>query len=195
MYCPICGAKLESENQRYCQSCGTEIFSLDEYPYMIKQTQSDKYNQKEHHEIRPKNYNTLPKKEEVQASRQGKKCLSYAIASLVLSGIGIILGGIKIYRNWIYGYFLPEIPVLGIIFSGFSLLFSILGLILAIISKSYSSKAKRLNPYDIDEEKGSTIAIFGLILSLITLGLSSFGLIRSLISAGFINFSNGFLSV
>ncbi|MFO7795596.1 MAG: hypothetical protein ACQERB_02075 [Promethearchaeati archaeon] len=198
MYCPICGSKLESDYQRYCQNCGTEIFSHEEYPYKIKETQSkefDKYEKKEHHEIKPKDYNTIPKKEEIQASSLGRKCLSYAIASVVLSGIGIGLSGIKLYRNWMYGYILPEIPALGIIFSGFSLLFSVLGLIFAIISKSYSSKARRLTPYDIDEEKGSNLLILGLILSLITLGLSSLGLIRSLISIGFINFSYGFFII
>jgi len=184
MYCPLCGAKLENKTQKYCQNCGTDISMIKKH----EQKASFNHTQKNIKSIVPKNYNSPPSMEQVQANTCAGKCLSLAVVSVLFSGIGVGICIVKIYRNWVYEYMFPEIPFIGIILSEVSLGLSFIGLILSFVSKSYCRKSSKLEPYNDNEEKGSTLAIFGIILGLITLGLSSFGLIRSLISAGFITF-------
>ncbi|MFO7795598.1 MAG: zinc-ribbon domain-containing protein [Promethearchaeati archaeon] len=202
MYCPMCGAKLESEDQKFCQNCGSEIInpsetqiektepsSTEEPAPKIKETKPEEPSiEDKESEITTKDYSSQKPEEKDLASNYAGKCLAYAIISIIIFGIysGMIsFRGERITSGGSY------YPILGLVFTVITLILSIIGLIFATSSRKISKKASELDPDNTVEKVGSSLAIVGLVLNIIGIimtvvvtGLSILAVISILIGLG-----------
>jgi len=210
MYCPMCGAELESEDQKYCQNCGSEIVTPSETPIVseepepssieekkpsVKETELEEpITQPEEPEIESTDYSAKATKEDGEAGVYSKKCLIYSIISLAFFGVAIGFGVGRFTFLIIRSSGSPR-PILGIILSSISLGLSITGLIFSSSSRKYSKEANISEPKNAMEQVGSTFAIVGLIMNIITilvavigLILATFVLVGEIFSGGFFPF-------
>jgi len=178
MYCPICGAKLESEDQKYCQNCGSEIITPSETqiekteqssteeqsPQMKENKLEELTTQDQESEIKTKDYSSQTPEEKDLASNYAGKCLAYAIISIIIFGIYSGMISFRIERITSAGSYYP---ILGLVFTVITLILSIVGLIFATSSRKISKKASELDPDNTVEKVGSSLAIVGLVLNII----------------------------
>lgn len=161
MFCPNCGEKMEDQTQKFCTSCGSEMPFTSETPQLKKevvQTSST---------IQPQSI-PIYKPKSVQIGGPGpdsKKCLIFAMGSIVLFVIGVSIGGFAFMRNIGSFYFFPmfNIGFLGLIVA---VVFNILGLVFGILSRIFSGRAAS-EPINNVERFGSVIAVFGIIFNVI----------------------------
>ncbi|MFO7795597.1 MAG: zinc-ribbon domain-containing protein [Promethearchaeati archaeon] len=195
MYCPMCGAELESENQKFCQNCGSEIVIPSETPIVTdepepspieddkppaKETELEEpITQPEEPKAKTVDYSAESPKEEGEAGEYSKKCLIFAIVSLAFFGVSIGFG-VGRFTVLIIRSSSPR-PILGIILSSISLGLSIPGLIFASSSRGYSKEANKSEPKNVIEQVGSTLAIFGIIMNVMALALALIGIILAII--------------
>lgn len=207
MFCPMCGAELEREDQKYCQNCGSEIVTPSEESLVSEETEGSTGEIKEEppkdttieelstppqeSDIKTKDYSIDMPKEEGEPGEFSKKVLIYAIVSLAFFGVAMGFAGVRLFRRFVLGYGITQ-PILGIVFSSIALGLSITGLSFASSSRSYSKQAEKMEPKNTMEEVGSIFAIFGLILNIITIVIAAIGIIISAFSLIGIIFSGGF---
>ncbi len=89
--------------------------------------------------------------------QNSRRCLGYAITSIVLAIIGIIISGPIIRFGWyIVGFII-------------CLATNVVGLIFGILSKQKSVKADKTEPINTYQQVGNVFGIIGMIINLIAL--------------------------
>jgi len=169
MFCPNCGEKLESPNQRFCASCGSEI-----------QTNLSP----EAPQIPPKRiqvppvapvppvppvpiYQAKPSKAE-GIGTNSKICFSFSLVAIAFFVAGLSFGAGVIIRLLIPIYFIPYLPGgPGMWIIAFVL--HVVGLIFGIISRANSSKARRREADNALQKVGSVFGVFGIVLNVLPL--------------------------
>ena len=181
MFCKNCGEKLESQNQKFCASCGSEISNTPAAPQtpQAPQLKAEQYQA-------PKAVRSVPVYESkpIRVGGPGphsKKCFAFSIVSLGLAGAGFIFGGTNFF-----GSLNPYSPY-PLVFSGiFGLIIgtilNVTGLIFGILSRTNSSKAGKHEPINTLEKSGSVFAVFGIVLNSIPLAGAAVSLVIMLIN-------------
>jgi hypothetical protein len=182
MYCPNCGVKLLTLNQRFCHNCGNDNTELLEkiekkptsYQYSppIVQQSSQGYEKPygnwQETQQRP---NVLLKE---KLGPYSKKALAFSIVSMILIIIDLILGfGLRSYISYFfyeYGYFSQQIIgtlITIVIING-------LGLGFGIFASVNSKKARYYEPHNSAEVTGRVFGIIAIIINAIAFALASF---------------------
>ena len=170
MFCPNCGENLESPNQKFCSSCGSEIQSTLplKSPVVLETPQPTI---EEHKFPTPTSAVSVYDEKPIKTGEIGplsKICFSFALVAIAFFIAGIIFGGTILLRIllpvYIYSY-LPGGPGIWII----AFVLHIVGFIFGIISRVSSSKAGKREPDNVLEKVGSVFSVFGIILNLIPL--------------------------
>ena len=182
MFCKNCGEKLESQNQKFCASCGSEISNTPAAPQtpQAPQIKAERYQAPSADRSVPV-YESKP----IRVGGPGphsKKCFAFSIVSLGLAGAGFIFGG----GNF-FSLLMPYSPYPGISIVVFGLILGVIlnvtGLIFGILSRTNSSKAGRNEPINGLEKVGSVFAVFGIVTNSIPLAAAAVNLVITLISA------------
>ncbi len=154
MFCQTCGEKLEMENQRFCQNCGSENINISETPKTTFGLDQ---------EITPTK--TIPVPQYPTKFKSGglpgpysKRCLGFGIVALIIGLISFNFGS-----SFISSYYFPYR-----IFSGLAIA-HIVGIIFGIVSKVNSSKAKALEPESSILKAGTALGVIGLVINSILL--------------------------
>ncbi len=165
MFCQNCGEKLESPNQRFCASCGSEISNTPVAP-QAPQLKAEQYQA-------PSADRSVPiyESKSIRVGGPGlhsKRCFAFAIVSLGLAGAGFIFGGLNLFRFYIpYSYY-PYYPgglVGGLVGLSIVIILHIAGLVFGILSRTNSSKAGKFEPINTLEKVGSVFAVFGIVMN------------------------------
>lgn len=166
MFCPNCGEKLESQNQKFCVSCGSDL------PYTPDAPQIKAEENQVSSTIRSVPvYESKP----IKVGGSGpysKKCFAFALVSIALAIVGFSFGGINLIRTFLPAYFFPYYPgglgggIVGLIIA---IVLNIGGLVFGILSRVNSSKAGKNEPVNTLEKLGSVVAVFGIIMNAIPL--------------------------
>jgi len=182
MFCKNCGEKLETPNQKFCASCGSEISNIPAAPQtpQAPQLKVERYQA-------PSAVRSVPVYESkpIRVGGPGphsKKCFAFSIVSLGLAGAGFIFGG----GNF-FSLLMPYSPYPGISIVVFGLILGVIlnvtGLVFGILSRTNSSKAGRNEPINGLEKVGSVFAVFGIVTNSIPLAAAAVNLVITLISA------------
>ncbi len=161
MFCPNCGEKLESQNQKFCASCGSVISNTLGAP---KAPQS----KVEENHVSP-TVRSVPTYESKSIKVGGpgphsKRCLAFSIVSLGLVGVAYILGGSNLFRYLTPYYYNPYYSF-GVIGFTTPIIVHIAGLVFGILAKTNSSKAGKFEPINTLEKVGSVFGVFGIIIN------------------------------
>ena len=153
MFCPKCGKIIEITGQKYCQQCGEELPTIQGVP------------EPTYHHI---GYQSSPKSKG-KAGPYSKKCLAFAIGSLVVSNIGSI--SISLYSSAeafssFSSYNTPLTLTQALIIS---IVLSSIGLIMGVISRIFSKKADQFEPKNSILKAGIILGIIAIITSIIGL--------------------------
>ena len=165
MYCPNCGVKLESQNQKFCASCGSAISNAPDVPQAPQAPQL----KVEENRVLPK-ARSVPVYESKTINVGGpgphsKKCFAFSIVSLGLVGVAYFFGGSNLFTYLIpyyYYYYPTPFVVIGIITT---IIIHIAGLVFGILSRTNSSKAGRFEPINGLEKVGSVFGVFGIVIN------------------------------
>jgi hypothetical protein len=172
MFCPNCGEKLESQNQRFCASCGSRLqfTPIPEVPQEIPgeiqvTTPASTISVSE----------SIPMKKDSQGS-YSKRTFAFGFLSLVLAGIGFILEFLAFFRFVIPIYVFPRLP------SGpwlliIALCLHMVGIIFGVISKVSSSKARTHEIENALEKVGRVFGILGIIANAIPIVVINIALV------------------
>jgi len=164
MFCPNCGEKLDSPNQRFCASCGSEIGSTP-FPE-VPQIQTE-----ENQVSTPVSLVPVSESKPIKAEGPGsysKKVFAFAFFSLVLAVIGFVLEFLAFFRFIIPMYIFPRLPG-GPVLLTIALVIHFVGIIFGIVSRISSSKARKLEIENTLEKVGRVFAILGIIANFIPL--------------------------
>ncbi|MHA1479438.1 MAG: zinc-ribbon domain-containing protein [Promethearchaeota archaeon] len=156
MFCPNCGEKLENQNQNFCPNCGSELSNTPQAP------------QAEENQV-PLPVKSAPVYESKTINVGGpgphsKKCLTFAILSLALGGVGFAFGSISFLRILIPFPFQLDYFI-RLIFLIIAAILNITGFVFGILSRTNSSKAGKFEPVNTLEKVGSVFGIFGIIMN------------------------------
>ncbi len=180
MFCQNCGEKMESKEQKFCASCGSEISDTPGAP------QAPPLKVEENKVPSPVKSVPVYESKPINVGGPGphsKKTLAFAIVSLVLGGIGFAFGGIYFMRmlSPFYYYYSPyfSLGFMGLIIGG---ILNVTGLIFGILSRTNCSKARKTEPVNTLEKVGSVFGIFGIIVNSIPVVVLLVLLIIGLIS-------------
>jgi len=156
MFCPNCGEKLDPQNQKFCPNCGSELSSTPQAPQAVENQVSPTIRSVPVYESKPINVGG--------PGPHSKECLTFAILSLALGGVGFAFGSIYFLRILIpfpfqLDYFIRFILlIIGVILN-------ITGFVFGILSRTNSSKAGKFEPVNTLEKVGSVFGIFGIIMN------------------------------
>jgi len=164
MFCPNCGEKLKSQNQKFCVSCGSVLYTPPDAPQLKAE---------ENQVSSPVRSIPVYESKPIKIGGPGphsKKCFAFAFVSIALAIVGFSFGGINLIRNFIPFYYLQYYP--GGMGGGpggliIAIVLNITGLIFGILSRVYSSKAGIYEPINALEQFGSVVAVFGIIMNVI----------------------------
>ncbi|MEJ2295384.1 MAG: zinc ribbon domain-containing protein [Candidatus Lokiarchaeota archaeon] len=174
MYCPNCGAELESPNQKFCQECGTQILGVAEPSSSKPEMDISQYSKP------PSTATTIqppPQPTPVPATQKAirydikmeysKKALGFGLVSFLIA-IGSLfvipaLVIIPLLNPYYYNYG-TTIIFLPIVFGlhGLGLLFGILGTV-------FGSKAKEYDSDNGMQKAGLVFGIIGIIINALAL--------------------------
>ena len=168
MFCQNCGEKLESQNQKFCASCGSVISNTTDAP-QAPQLKAEQYQAPS--KVWPvPDYESKP----IEVGEPGphsKRSLAFAIVSLALAAVGF---GFGISSNFI-GMIMPYSPYPGISTGVFGLIigviFNITGLIFGILSRKNCSNARNFEPINTLKKVGGVFAVFGIVINIIPLAI------------------------
>ncbi len=163
MFCQNCGEKMESKDQKFCASCGSEITDTPVAP------QEPPLKPEENKVSSPVKSVPVYESKPINVGGPGphsKKTLAFAIVSLVLGGVGFAFGGTFFMRLFspFYYYYSPfySFGYIGLIVGG---ILNVTGLIFGILSRTNCSKARKTEPVNTLEKVGSVFGIFGIIVN------------------------------
>jgi len=157
LYCPQCGEKLESSDQKFCKHCGadlrTDIGTSDSPVSAIK---------------------------EKTILKQSKRCFILGLSSVGIAIIFIIIGLalILILRNSVQSsfnisytsyYFDEELKLVTEVFGLVAILSSIAGCSLGIISRMIRQKFRATKSKNLLIDMGGVFAILGIVLNIIAI--------------------------
>lgn len=175
MFCANCGAELSDPNQKYCQSCGSEVRTISEIqeaetieePVSIPSSAPS---------ITP-SYTPVPIQPHIKVGGAGshsKKCLGYALTSLGIAVASMIIGGGIFLFPMITGliYFMGGMSGLRVVGMIIIILLYVMGLIFGSLARTNNKKAGSLEPINAVNKVGSVFAIFGIVINAIGLGIS-----------------------
>jgi len=161
MFCPNCGEKLESQNQKFCASCGSELSNTPDA------AQAPQLKVEEKHVSQPVRPVPVYESKTINVGGPGphsKRCFAFAIVSLGLVGVAYYLGGSTLFRYLTpyYYYYTSFSGVIGIIIL---IIIHIAGLVFGILSRTNSSKAGKYEPINGLEKVGSVFGVFGIVIN------------------------------
>ena len=162
MFCKNCGKKLESQNQKFCVSCGSVVLHTPDAP----QLRAEK-NQVSSTVRSVPIYDSKPIKVEAPGF-YSKIAFTFALLSIVLAVIGFVFEFLKVLRDVIPIYVflrIPGGPELWII----ALVLNSIGLIFAIISRVFISKAGKCEMQNTLKKVGSVFGVIGIVQNVIPL--------------------------
>ncbi|MFX1275391.1 MAG: zinc ribbon domain-containing protein [Promethearchaeota archaeon] len=156
MFCSNCGVEIKIPNQRYCYNCGTALTIISETPQL--RTERTQYRS---HTISQKipGYTYIPVSKPLPDDpyRNSRYCLGFALVSIALVILGIIISGpIIIFRLYIVGFII-------------CLAINVVGLIFGILSKLKSIKADKMEPDNAVQQVGNVFGIIGIIINVIVI--------------------------
>ncbi|MCK4382753.1 MAG: hypothetical protein KAW66_05610 [Candidatus Lokiarchaeota archaeon] len=162
MFCKTCGEKLESQNQKFCASCGSVLLHTPGAPQL----------RAEENQV-SSTVRSVPVYESKSINAEGpglhsKRCFAFAIVSLVLAIVGFISGGLNLFRFYIPSYYYPYYPgglVGGLVGLSIVIILHIAGIVFGILSRTNSSKAGKFEPINTLEKVGSVFAVFGIVMN------------------------------
>ena len=163
MFCLNCGEKMESKDQKFCASCGSEISDTPGAP------QAPPLKAEESQVSSPAKSVPVYESKAIKVGGPGphsKKTLAFAIVSLVLAAVGFVFGGSTFIRiinpyYYYYSYYFPFALILLIV----AIILNVTGLIFGILSRTNCSKARKTEPVNTMEKVGSVFGIFGIIIN------------------------------
>ena len=167
MFCQNCGEKYESQNQRFCTNCGSELSNIFDVP------QTPQVRVEENQASSTVRSIPVYESKSIKVGGPGpnsKMCFVFAIVSIALAIAGFIFGGNYFFRLFLSSYMFPYFPGglgLGIVGLIIAIVLNIGGLIFAILSRVNSSKAGKNEPTNTLEQFGSVVAVFGIIMNII----------------------------
>ncbi len=162
MFCQNCGEKMESKEQKFCASCGSEISDTPGAP------QAPPLKVEENKVPSPVKSAPVYESKPINVGGPGphsKKTLAFAIVSLVLGGIGFAIGGMYFMRMLNPYYYYYPYMLLGPISVIVAGILNVTGLIFGILSRTNCSKARKTEPVNTLEKVGSVFGIFGIIIN------------------------------
>lgn len=171
MFCPNCGEKLETPNQRFCAGCGSEI----------QTTASPEISSQPVEEVQvpsppaPPPVSTVPVYDSKPVKAQGlgtysKKCFYFSLVSIGFFVAGFVFGGTILLRFILPLYFFPFFGG-GIIMWIIAIVLHLVGFIFGILSRVNSSKARSLEASHALEKVGSVFGVFGIILNVLPMAI------------------------
>ena len=156
LYCPQCGEKLYSSDQKFCKHCGADL--------RIDIGTSD---------------SPVSAIKEKTIRKLSKRCFILGLSSFVIAIIFIIIGLalIILLRSSVYPHFIStnieeqyyfdqELKMYTVMFGLVSILCSIAGFSLAIISRMIRKKARDNGSKNILIDMGGVFAILGIVLNI-----------------------------
>ena len=179
MFCQNCGEKMESKEQKFCASCGSEVSDTPGAP------QAPPLKVEENKVPSPVKSAPVYESKPINVGGPGphsKKTLAFAIVSLVLGGIGFAIGGMYFMRMLNPYYYYYPYMLLGPISVIVAGILNVTGLIFGILSRTNCSKARKTEPVNTLEKVGSVFGIFGIIVNSIPVVVLLVLLIIGLIS-------------
>ncbi len=160
MYCPNCGEKLISPNQKFCQACGANLIEL------IPNRKSIEKKSIIQSRVQPLSRNNLEfqyKNQQMQIyEKRGSK--TYAKICFALGFISFIISQISGFIS----YLIIPLPYLVILCS----IINITGLILGSLSRVYKTKSEEQEVVTGLRKAGSVFSSIGIVFNLIYLILS-----------------------
>ena len=166
MFCQNCGEKIESKDQKFCASCGSETTDAPGAP---QAPQAPQLKAEENQVSSPVKSVPVLESKTIKVGGPGphsKKTLAFSIVSLVLAGVGFALGGSYFIRMmnpyyYYYSYYSPFAFIVLIV----GVILNVTGLIFGILSRTNCSKARKIEPANALEKVGSVFGIFGIIIN------------------------------
>ena len=162
MFCQNCGEKMESKDQKFCASCGSEVTGAPQTPPL--KAEEDQVSS-------PVKSVPVYESKTIKVGGPGphsKKTLAFAIVSLALAIVGFISGGLNLFRFYIPPYYYPYYPgglVGGLVGLSIVIILHIAGIVFGILSRTNSSKAGKFEPINTLEKVGSVFAVFGIVMN------------------------------
>jgi len=175
MFCPNCGERLDSPNQRFCSRCGSEIQSTItlEFPESPQISTEDTQEAPAAQPVR------IYESKSIKVGGPGsysKRVFVFAFLSLVLAGVGFVLEFLAFFRFVIPIYVFPRLPSLpSLLILAPSL--HLIGTVFGIISIVSSSKARKHEVENTLEKVGKVFGILGVIANVIPIVIINIALI------------------
>jgi len=157
---------LESKNQKFCASCGSELTHTPDAPQLKAEENQASSTVRSVPVYEPK---------PIKVGGPGphsQRCFAFAIVSIALAIAGFIFGGSSFFRFLISSMFYPYYPIGlggGLVTIIIAIILNIAGLIFGILSRVNSRKAGEIEPINTLEKFGSVVSVFGIIMNTIPL--------------------------
>lgn len=165
MFCPNCGERLDSPDQRFCSNCGSKL-QFTPIPEVPQEVTVVKTPAPPPIQAAPV-YDVKPIKKASTGS-YSKKTFAFAFLSLVLACVGFGLEYLAFLRSVMYYFMFPRLPAAPVLLI-IALIFHFVGIVFAVVSRSNSNKARRLEVENALEKVGKVFGILGLVGNIIPL--------------------------
>jgi len=175
MFCKNCGEKLESQNQKFCVSCGSVVLHTPDAPQLRAEENQVSSTDR-----------SIPVYESKTIKIEGpgfysKMVFAFALLSIVLAVIGLVFEFLKVLRDVIPIYVFLRIPG-GLELWIIALVLHSIGLLLAILSMVFSSKAGKHEVQNTLKKVGSIFGVIGIVQNVIPLVLIPISIIVASLS-------------
>jgi hypothetical protein len=165
MFCPSCGERLETPNQKFCANCGSEI----QTPLTPEISQEPQVPVEKTPTPPPAPVVPVYQAKPVKSKGTGtysRKSLVFALLWPVFFIIGFYIGFIfMLFRSFPYSPYMPRNPVMWI----FPFILHLVSFIFSVVSKVNASRARRYEDKNGLQTAGSIISVFGIVLNVIFL--------------------------
>jgi len=179
MFCSYCGAQLINPNQKFCHNCGKVIEDriISKTPQL--RTEGTQYAPTTVSAPTPR-YTSIPVIQNISVKEVGGpgplsvKCFVFALVSIGIAIIAVILGGGVFISIRLFGIISTFIYIMRIIMWIIVIIAQFVGLIFGMASRKNSIKARGIEPNNTLERLGKIFGIIGIIVNAIAIGLSLF---------------------